>query len=151
MRRRGSSGAYGRRGAVSRLPGVTPGQGSLIPGAVTASTCDRESAFIGRLQTAGDGGVYMKFMHPYAAPSGSYDLANRMIKTMYHRYVIDLEWDGLRFLRILLWALENRLAINRFTFDNGSRLYDRGSLPYGAMSAIPANVIRTIVGPDGGC
>lgn len=109
---------------------------------------DEATRWLSRFMNADGRSIYTMFMEPYAGPDSSYDIANHLLKAMYNRFVKPGLWDGMKFLRVTLWALENRMDLNRYVYARGSRKYDAGNLPYGKAATISGRIMREIAGED---
>lgn len=107
---------------------------------------DAASMWISRFMYVDDRSIYTMFMEPYAGPDGSYDIANHMIESMYNRFIKSGLWDGMKFIRVTLWVLESKLDINQYTYGRGSRMYDKGTLPYGKAGDISGKTLNYIIG-----
>lgn len=129
---------------ASRRPGSL-GTISLFPGMESETPDAKAEAFIGRMMRVEDGEAYDLIVQPYCESTNGYDLANRAIKNMYIKYVVNAGWDEGLFLHVLSWVMTNRMQVDSFSFDKACRLNERGRLPLGSLRDLSVDAYNKIV------
>jgi hypothetical protein len=104
---------------------------------------NKAAAFIGRFQSVD---VFGTLMVPYSGANGDYDVVTRSIKNAYRSFVEENGWTVEKFFRAVVFALENKLEINKYTLGRAGRQYDMSKLPMGVLNFMDADEYDYVIG-----